>query len=327
MKENDISRRALIKALGTAALPFPLLARAAWPDKPIRFIVHSQAGGGPDMLCRALATELTKSMGQPFVIDNKPGAGGNIGMAEIVRSQPDGYTIGYANVGTLSINKSLYKSLPYDVEKQLLPVALLGYSQNALVVNNNLPVKSVAELVALAKARPGKLTMGSAGNATTGHLGGELFKSMTGTFIVHVPYRGSPSAIQDLIAGQIDLMFDNLGSVLPHIQSGRVRILGVSGRSRSPVFPQIPTIAEAGVPGYETTTWGGIVAPMGTPRELITRLNTEINRALGNPAFSQTARAASFETVIGPPERLFDRALRETRLWADVIRRSGAKID
>jgi len=266
-------------------------------------------------------------MGQPFVIDNKPGAGGNIGMQEIVRSQPDGYTFGYANVGTLSINKSLYKSLPYDVEKQLLPVALLGYVQNALVVNNDLPVRTVADLITLAKAKPGRLVMASAGNGSTGHLGGELFKSMTGTFMVHVPYRGSPQAIQDLIGGQSDLMFDNLGSITPHIQSGRVRILAVSGRSRSPVFPQTPTIAEAGVPGYETTAWGGIVAPMGTPRELIIRLNTEINKALGNPSLTEKFRALSFEVTVGPPERLFDRALRETQIWADIIRRSGVKID
>jgi tripartite-type tricarboxylate transporter receptor subunit TctC len=327
MRKLNISRRHVLQAAGAAVLSAPRLSRAAWPDKPIRLVVHSQAGGSPDILCRLLTAELAKNMGQPFVIDNKPGAGGNIGMQEIVRSQPDGYTFGYANVGTLSINKSLYKSLPYDVEKQLLPVALLGYVQNALVVNNDLPVRTVADLITLAKAKPGRLVMASAGNGSTGHLGGELFKSMTGTFMVHVPYRGSPQAIQDMIGGQADLMFDNLGSITPHIQSGRVRILGVSGRSRSPVFPQTPTIAEAGVPGYETTAWGGIVAPMGTPRELIIRLNTEINKALGNPNLTEKFRALSFEVTMGPPERLFDRALRETRIWADIIRRSGAKID
>jgi tripartite-type tricarboxylate transporter receptor subunit TctC len=327
MQKTDIGRRRVLQLAGAAALGSPLLARAAWPDKPVRLIVPSQAGGSPDIICRLLTNELARSLGQAIVIDNKPGAGGNIGMQEIVRSAPDGYTLGYGNVVTLAINRSLYRKLPYDPDRQLVPVALLGYVQNALVVRADLPVQNVKELVALAKSRPGKLVMGSAGNGTTGHLGGELFKSMTGTFMVHVPYRGSPQAIQDLVGSQIDLMFDNLGSIIPHIKAGRVRILAVSGRSRSPVFPDTPTVAEAGVPGYETTAWGGIVAPAGTPRELVVRLNSEINKALGSPALNEKYAALSFETTIGPPERLFDRALRETRLWADIIRRSGAQVD
>jgi len=327
MQKTDTTRRRVLQLAGAALLSTPMLARAAWPDRPFRLIVPSQAGGSPDIICRLLTSELARAMGQPFVIDNKPGAGGNIGMQEIVRSPADGYTFGYGNVGTLAINRTLYRKLPYDPDKQLVPVALLGHVQNALVVRNDLPAHSVKELVALAKARPGKLVMGSAGNGTTGHLGGELFKSMTGTFMVHVPYRGSPQAIQDLVGGQIDLMFDNLGSIIPHIKAGRVRVLGVSGRARSPVFPETPTIAEAGVPGYETTAWGGIVAPVGTPRELVMRLNGEINKALGSPALNEKYAALSFETTIGPPERLFDRALRETRLWADIIRRSGAQVD
>lgn len=327
MKKTDISRRFVLQAAGAALLSNPMLARAAWPDKPIRLVVPSQAGGSPDIICRILTSELARTLGQPFVIDNKPSAGGIIGMQEIVRSPADGYTLGYANVGTLAINKSLYKKLPYDPDKQLVPIALLGYVQNALVVRNDLPANSVKELIALAKAKPGKLVMGSAGNGTTGHLGGELFKSMTNTFMVHVPYRGSPQAIQDLVGGQIDLMFDNLGSIAPHIKSGRVRILSVSGRSRSPLFPQAPTIAEAGVPGYETVAWGGIVAPVGTPREIVLRLNGEINKAMGTPSLNEKFAAIAFESTIGPPERLFDRALRETRLWGDVIRRSGAQVD
>jgi tripartite-type tricarboxylate transporter receptor subunit TctC len=328
MQKTDINRRRILQWAGAAALSAPMLARAGgWPDKPMRLVVPSQAGGSPDIICRLLTSELARPLGQPFVIDNKPGAGGNIGMQEIVRSPADGYTFGYGNVGTLAINRTLYRKLPYDPDKQLVPVALLGYVQNALVVRNDLPAHSVKELVALLKSRPGKLVMGSAGNGTTGHLGGELFKSMTGTFMVHVPYRGSPQAIQDLVGGQIDLMFDNLGSIIPHIKAGRVRVLGVSGRARSPVFPETPTIAEAGVPGYETTAWGGIVAPAGTPRELVMRLNGEINKALGSPALNEKYAALSFETTIGPPERLFDRALRETKLWADIIRRSGAQVD
>ncbi len=326
MKPVALTRRHVLQMSAVAMVAVPTLARAAWPDRPIRLIVPSAAGGSPDVICRILTSELTKPLGQAFVVDNKAGASGNIGMQEIVRSAPDGHTLGYANVGTLAINKSLFAKLPYDPEKQLVPVALLGYVQNALVVRPGLNVNSVKELIALAKSKPGGLTMGSAGNGTTGHLGGELFKSMTGTFIVHVPYRGSPQAIQDLMGGQVDLMFDNLSSIAPHIKTGRVKALGVSGRSRSPLFPELPTIGEI-VPGYETTAWGGIVAPAGTPREIIGRLNSEINKVLGNPAVNEKYAAISFETTIGPPERLFDRALRETRLWADVVKRSGTRVD
>jgi tripartite-type tricarboxylate transporter receptor subunit TctC len=323
----NMNRRRVLQFAGAAAFASPMLARASWPDRPIRLIIPSQAGGSPDIICRLLTAELAKWFPQPFVIDNKPGAGGNIGMQEIVRSPADGYTLGYGNVGTLAINRTLYRKLPYDPDKQLVPVSLLGYVQNALVVRNDLPAQNVKALIALLKSRPGKLVMGSAGNGTTGHLGGELFKAMTGTFMVHVPYRGSPQAIQDLIGGQIDLMFDNLGSIIPHIKAGRVRVLAVSGRSRSPVFPEVPTIAEAGVPGYETTAWGGIVAPAGTPRELVVRLNGDINKALASPSLNEKYAALSFESTIGPPERLFDRALRETRMWADIIKRSGAQVD
>jgi tripartite-type tricarboxylate transporter receptor subunit TctC len=266
-------------------------------------------------------------MGTPFIVDNKPGAGGAIGIQEVARAAPDGYTLGYGNVATLAINQSLYSKLPYDADKQLASVAMMGYVQNALVVNNSVAARNVQELIALAKSRPGRLTMASAGNGTTGHLGGELFKSLTETFITHVPYRGSPQAIQDLIGGQIDLMFDNLSSILPHIRAGRVRALGVSGNRRSPSAPDLPTIAEAGVTGYETTAWGGIVAPFGTPRELITRLNSEINKVLGTPAISERYAQIGFELTIAPPERLFERALSERPMWAQVVKRSGARVD
>jgi tripartite-type tricarboxylate transporter receptor subunit TctC len=321
-------RRRLLQAMGASTLGAPMLAHAAWPaDKPIRLVVPSAAGGAPDLICRILTSELSKSLGNSIVVDNKPGAGGAIGIQEVTRAAPDGYTLGYANVGTLAINQSLYSKLPYDADKQLASVALLGYVQNALVINSNLAAKNVKELIALAKSRPGKLTMGSAGNGTTGHLGGELFKSMTNTFITHVPYRGSPQAIQDLIGGQVDVMFDNLSSILPHIKSGRVRVLGVSGARRSPALPEVPTVAEAGVAGYETTAWGGIVAPAGLQRDMIGRLNNEINKVLGLPAVAERYAQLAFETTVAPPDRLFERAMRERPLWAQVIKRSGAKVD
>ena len=301
-------------------------AAPAYPTKPMRLIVPSAAGGAPDVICRVLSNELSIALGQPIIVDNKPGAGGAIGMSELARAQPDGYTLGYGNVVTLAINKSLYTKLPYDPDT-LTSIALMGTVQNALVVRNSLPVNNVKELIAYAKANPGKLTMGSAGNGTTSHLGGELFKSMTGTFITHVPYRGSPMAIQDLIGGQIDLMFDNISSIGPHIKNGRVRALGVSGKRRSPALAQLPTIDEAAVKGYETTAWGGIVGPKGVPTEVVTRLNTEINRILASPGVREKYSQMAFETMASPPNLLMTMAQLETPKWAEIVKRSGARVE
>ncbi|SFD58237.1 Bug family tripartite tricarboxylate transporter substrate binding protein [Paracidovorax konjaci] len=322
------SRRHFLQA-GTATAAAALLPRAAlsagYPDRPIRWVVPSAAGGSPDAVCRILANELPRTLGQPFVVDNKPGASGNIGMTEVFRAAPDGYTIGYGNVGTLSINRALYAKLPYDPDA-LVPVALIGFVQNALVVRKDLPAASVRELIALARAQPGTLSMASAGSGTTGHLSGELFKARTGTSMTHVPYKGSPQAIQDLMGGTVDLMFDNLSSIAPHIQSGRVRVLAVSGAARSPLLPQAPTVAEAGVPGYETVGWGGVVAPPGTPKAIVAQLNKAINDQLRLPAVQEKYAALGFELTPGPPERLAERARQEAPMWADTVRRSGAQV-
>ena len=316
-----------VAAAASAAMALPSRAFAAgYPDRPIRLIVPSAPGGSPDAICRILGEALGRGLNQVIVIDNKPGASGNIGMSDISRAAPDGYTIGYANVGTLAINRALFSKLPYDPDA-LVPIALLGYVQNALVVRKDLPAATVKELIALAKSKPGQLTIGSAGNGTTGHLGGELFKSLTNTEMVHVPYRGSPQALQDLMGGQLDVMFDNLSSVAPHIKGDRVRVLGVSGAARSPLFPELPTIAEAGVPGYETVAWGGIVAPPGTPAALVAQLNDAINAQLQDPAVGKRYENLGFEVLSGPPTRLTELAARETPIWADMVKRSGAKID
>jgi tripartite-type tricarboxylate transporter receptor subunit TctC len=329
MPEQFPTRRDVLRlgsATALAGLPLMSIA-AAWPDHAVRLVVPSAAGGSPDAVCRLLANELSRSLGQALIIDNKPGASGNIGMIDVTRATPDGYTLGYGNVGTLAINKALFSKLPYDPDRQLVPVALLGYVQNALVVRKDLGVRGVAELIALAKSRPGKLTMGSAGNGTTGHLGGELFKTMTGTAITHVPYRGSPQAIQDLMGGQVDLMFDNLSSIAPHIQAGRLTVLAVTGAQRSALFPHIPTLAESGVPGYDVVAWGGIVAPAKTPGAVVVQLNTAINAILSTPAMREKYAAIGFEPLTGPPERLWERVARETPIWADVVKRSGAQVD
>ena len=303
------------------------LMGAAYPDRPMRLIISSAAGGSPDVVTRILAIELVKQMGQQIVIDNRPGAAQTLGTEMVVRATPDGYTIGYANVVTLAINKTLLPKQPYDPDRDLSLVGQFLSTANMLMVHPALPVKTVRELIDYAKKNPGKLLNASAGNGTTGHLGGELFKIMTATQIVHVPYRGSPQGLQDLMAGQVQLMFDNLTSSSPYVKAGRLRGLGVSGPRRSPVFPDMPTIAEAGVPGYETTAWGGLVVPAGTARTIIVRLNTEVNRALQSPMLKERYAAIDAEPVGGTIEEFAAFVKKESQKWGEVVKKSGAKLD
>jgi tripartite-type tricarboxylate transporter receptor subunit TctC len=309
------------------AMALPRTAEAAYPERPIRLIISSAAGGSPDIVTRILAAELVRQMGQQIVIDNRPGAAQTIGTEMVVRAIPDGYTLGYANVVTLAINKTLLPKQPYDPDKELALVGQFLSTHNLLAVTNALPVKNVRELVDHARKNPGKLFNASAGNGTTGHLGGELFKIMTATQIVHVPYKGSPQGISDLIAGQVQLMFDNLTSISPHVKSGKLRGLGVSGPRRSPVFPDLPTISEAGVTGYETTAWGGLVAPLRTPKAIVARLNAEINKALQSPGLKERYAAIDAEPVGGTIEEFAAFVKRESVKWADVVRKSGARLD
>jgi len=302
-------------------------AAAGYPEKPIRFVIPSAAGGSPDVLMRILTQQLSAQMGVAFVVENKPGASFTIGTMDIVRAAPDGYTLGYGNIVSLAINRSLLAKVPYDVERDLTLIANCVRVFNLLAVNNRLPVHTVPELIDYAKKNPGKLVMASSGNGTTGHLGGELFKAMTGTFILHVPYRGSPPAINDLIAGEVQLMFDNIASIGAHAKSGRVRGIAVSGPRRSPVFPELPTIAEAGVPGYETVAWGGVIAPAHLPQDIVARLNREIRAALAAPGVSERYQQLDAEPDGGTPEEFAALVRRETPKWADVVQRSGAKVD
>jgi tripartite-type tricarboxylate transporter receptor subunit TctC len=311
-------------------LSFCLLAQtagAAWPEKPIRFVIPSAPGGSPDVLMRVLLAEMSKQMGVAFVVENKPGASFVIGTMDIVRAPADGYTLGYGNIVSLAVNRSLLELMPYDVERDLTLVSNIVRVYNMLAVSNSLPVRTVPELIAHAKRNPGRLTMASSGNGTTGHLGGELFKSMTGTFILHVPYRGSAQAINDLIGGQVQLMFDNVPSIGPHVKAGRVRGIAVSGPRRSPVFPELPTVAEAGVPGYETIAWGGIIGPARLPREIVARLHAEIRTALASPALQERYRNLDTEIDGGTPEQFLALTRSETPKWAAVVKRSGAKVD
>jgi tripartite-type tricarboxylate transporter receptor subunit TctC len=316
-------RRALF--LLSWLLTGPLLA--AYPDKPIRFVIPSAAGGSPDILMRVMTQQLSAQMGVPFVVENKPGASFTLGTMDVVKAAPDGYTLGYGNIVSLAINRSLLAKVPYDVEKDLTLVSNCVRVFNLLAVNNNLPVHSVKELVDHAKKHPGRLVMASGGNGTTGHLGGELFKAMTGTFILHVPYRGSPQAINDLLGGEVHLMFDNISSIGAHARAGRVRGIAVSGPRRSRLFPDLPTLHEAGVTGYETVAWGGVIAPANLPRETLAKLHGEIRKALASPIVLERFSQLDTEADGGTPEAFVALVRDETPKWAEVVRRSGAKVD
>jgi tripartite-type tricarboxylate transporter receptor subunit TctC len=308
-------------------LAYGIAAHAAYPEKPIRFVVPSAAGGSVDVLMRILTQQLSTQMGVAFVVENKPGASFVLGTMDIVRAAADGYTLGYGNIVSLAVNQTLLPKLPYGVEKDLTLISNCVQVFNMLAVNNDLPVRNVAELIAYAKKNPGKLTNGSSGNGTTGHLGGELFKAMAGVEIVHVPYKGSPQAINDLMSGNIQVMFDNVPSIGPHVKAGRVRGLGVSAPKRAASFPEVPTIAEAGVPGYETNSWGGVIGPAKLPREIVMRLNKEIRAALAAPPVVERYRQLDTEADAGTPEEFLELVRRETPKWGEVIRRSGAKVD
>ncbi len=302
-------------------------AAAAYPEKPIRFVIPSAPGGSPDVLMRILLAEMSRNMGATFVVENKPGASFVLGTMDIVRAPADGYTLGYGNIVSLAVNRSLLATVPYDVERDLTLISNCVRVYNMLTVNNGVPVRTVPELIAHAKRNPGRLVMASGGNGTTGHLGGELFKAMTGTFMLHVPYRGSAQAINDLMGGQVQVMFDNVPSIGPHVKAGRVRGIAVSGPRRSAVFPDIPTVAEAGVPGYETIAWGGVIGPANMPKDIVARLLSEIRAAYASPAVQERYRNLDTEIDGGTPEQFLALTRAETPKWAAVVKRSGAKVD
>ena len=330
---SPVSRRQVLISL--AAVTVAPWARAqAWPAKPVRIVVPFAAAGTTDIIARALAPEMQHAFGQPFVVDNKPGAGGNSGAAEVAKSAPDGYTLLMGTVGTHAINAALYPKMPYDHVKDFAPITLCAGVPNVLVVNpaaaQKYQINSVQDLIRAAKANPGKLNFASSGNGTSIHLSAELFKSMTGTFMVHLPYRGSGPALIDLLGGSADLMFDNLPSSLPHIKAGKLKALAVTSAVRSAVLPDLPTIAEAGGPslkGFEASSWFGLLAPAGTPTDVINRMQQEVAKSLATPAVKERlVSQGAIPSGITPAEfaRFIDA---ETKKWAQVVKISGAKVD
>ncbi|MPS77593.1 MAG: tripartite tricarboxylate transporter substrate binding protein [Achromobacter sp.] len=324
---RNIHRRVCALGLSLAMLGAASAANA-YPDKPITFVVPSAAGGSPDVLSRLITTQIAKDTGATMVIENRPGAAGNIGIALVKRAAPDGYTVGYGNINTLAVNRSLFKRLPYDVDQDLAPVAHMFDLYNALIVPAESPVKSVQDLIDRARKEPGRLSYGASGVGTTGHMGGELFKSMAKLDVMFIPYNGGPAAIQDLLGGRLDYLFVNTSEAAPLVKAGKVRAIGVSSLKRLPLMPDVPTLDESGLKGYETVAWGGVVAPKGTPAAVVTQLNAAIQKALAAPEVRTGLATLGAEPATGSPEEFKQLIDRETTKWQKIIETAGIeKLD
>ena len=313
-------------ALCAALLAFCSLA-AAYPDKPIRLVVPFPAGGAADVMARGMAQRLASEIGQPLVIDNRGGAGGTTAAEAVAKSPADGYTLFFGTMGTHAINAALYPKLRYDPLRDFAPVSLTHITPRVLVVGPSLPVKSVAELITLAKSKPGALTYGSAGNGSSSHLSGALFEALAGVDMVHVPYKGSSPLLVDVLAGRVDMTFDSYTVYEEHIKAGKARVLGVTSKSRMAALPQVPAIAEAGLKGYEVSNWLGVLAPAGTPKDVIATLNAAIGRAMATPALRQQLVALGIEPASGGPEEFTALIRAELPKWAEIVKKSGATAD
>lgn len=333
----SLARRRAISLLGASALSLatlslPAAAQSTWPNKPVRIVVPFVAGGTTDILARAIAPELTKAFGQSFIIDNKGGAGGNLGADIVAKAAPDGYTLVMGTVGTHGINKALYDKMPFDPVKDFAPITLVAGVPNVMVVNAEkakaLGINNVADFIKYAKAHPGKLNMASSGNGTSIHLAGELFKTMTGTYMVHFPYRGSSPALLDLIAGNTDVMFDNLPSSMAHIKGGKLKALAVTSSQRSAVLPDVPTVEEAGkLKGFEASSWFGLLAPAGTPPDIVNRIQQEVAKSLATPAMKEKLLAQGAIPSGNTPAEFAKLIDSEIAKWAQVVKAAGAKVD
>ena len=330
-------RRAALQGLGglsLAALAVPALAQAGWPNKPIRYIVPFAPGGTTDILARALAPELSKAFGQSFVVENRAGAGGNIGADLVAKAAPDGYTLLMGTLGTQSINKWLYTKMPFDPQKDFVPITLVAGVPNVMVLNAEKAaarnINNVQDFIKHAKANPGKLNMASSGNGTSIHLAGELFKSMTGVYMTHFPFQGSNPALFSLVAGDMDVMFDNLPSAMQHIKSGKLKALAVTSAQRSQALPDVPTVEEVGGPslkGFEASSWFGLLAPAGTPADVVSKVQQATARALATAEMKERLLAQGAIPSGNTPAQFAQHIDRELRKWQPVVKASGAKVD
>jgi tripartite-type tricarboxylate transporter receptor subunit TctC len=310
-----------------AAFPLAPAWCETFPNHPAKIVVPFPPGGPLDVIGRAIAQKLTETWGQAVIVENKPGAGGNIGADYVAKSPPDGYTVVMGALSTHAVNPSLYPKMPYDALRDFAPITLVAVTPNVLVVNASLPVKSVKELIAYAKANPGKLSFGSGSNGSAGHLAGELFKAETGTELVHIPYKGGAPAMQGLLAGDTQLMFDNLANSLPQVKAGKLVALAVTTGKRSALVPELPTMTESGLPGFDISTWFGLLAPAGTPREIIAKWNEDVVRILKSPDMKERLAAQGAEAAPDTPAEFSDFIAGELARYKRIVQISGAKVD
>lgn len=327
-----VGRRRLLVAcavLVCALVPLHAGAQATqgYPNKPIKLVVPFPPGGPLDVIGRLIAQKLTEAWGQSVVVDNRPGAGGNIGADLVAKSPPDGYAVVMGALSTHAVNPHLFPKMPYDAVRDFAPITLVAITPNVLVINPSLPVNSVKELIAYAKANPGKLAFGSGSNGSAGHLAGELLKVDTGVDMIHVPFKGGAPATQALLAGDTQLMFDNLANAMPQVKSGRLKALAVTTAQRSRLVPDLPTMAEAGVPGFDISTWFGLLAPAGTPREIIAKWNAEVTRILNSPEMRERLTAQGAEPAPDTPEQFGAFIQQELAKYGRIVKASGAKVD
>ena len=333
-KYKRFSRLALA-TIAQAAIVFiapAVSAQTAWPTKPVKIVVPFAPGGTTDILARAVAPELSKAFGQTFVVENRAGAGGNVGADIVAKSPADGYTLLMGTVGTHAINKSLYSKMPYDPQKDFAPITLVAGVPNVMVMNTEtaarLGINTVPDFIKYARANPGKLNMASSGNGTSIHLAGELFKSMTGVFMTHIPYTGSGPAMMGMVSGQVDVMFDNLPSAMPQIKGGKLKAFAVTSSQRSGAMPELPTVEEAGqLKGFEASSWFGLLAPAGTPVDVVSRLQQETAKALNSPAMKEKLLAQGAIPSGNTPAEFARLIEAEIKKWAPVVKASGAKVD